>query len=670
MIKFKTIKQDLLEGIHEIPYKDAHKIFSALYRDYKHKFLLESKDVSEIYGRLSLIGVDPCLKVSGKNQDSQIEPLNNRSELYAVDGEDIIRELLKENHIDSKSFLGLYGAFSYDFIRLFEDIGDSLPENNVNDFTLFLYDTFVLFDHLKEKCEIIVYRENTQEIEKVVSEITQVLETSDKIKTDYKINDPSFCLSQKEYEELVVKAKKYAEEGELFEVVFSNILKANFEGDPFALYLKYREENPSPYLFYFDFGEEQLVGASPEMMIRCENGIVNLRPISGTAMRGCDPVKDHENMLHLLSDEKERAELDMLIDLGRNDLSRVCKPGIKITDYRFVEKYSKVMHTVAHLSGELQEGLTAFDALIASLNAGTLTGAPKVAAMQMIEKHEKERRGYYGGTVGYLTFSGDMDTGIIIRTAHIRDGKLRFQVGATLLYDSVPSKEYQETLNKAAAFLETFSTAQGSKAILAQKTNLARLSPPGGRAPIMKKILVIDNFDSFTFNLVDYFKQLECDAFVHRNNINPDLIKEIDPDLIVISPGPSVPKNAGNLMKIIEKYHEKYPMFGVCLGHEAFIEYFGGSLKFVKPVHGKSSKIHHDGRGVFKGLEQDFAGGRYHSLVADKVPDCFEISAKSEGLVMAIRHKTLPIIGVQFHPESILTMRDQCGFKIIKNLLT
>ena len=186
----------------------------------------------------------------------------------------------------------------------------------------------------------------------------------------------------------------------------------------------------------------------------------------------------------------------------------------------------------------------------------------------------------------------------------------------------------------------------------------------------MKKILVIDNFDSFTFNLVDYFKQLECDVEVHRNNMDPDLVGEIDPDLIVISPGPSVPKNAGNLMRIIDKYHQKYPMFGVCLGHEAFIEYFGGSLKFVTPVHGKSSKIHHDGRGVFEGLEQDFAGGRYHSLVADKVPDCFEISAESEGLVMAIRHKTLPIIGVQFHPESILTMRDRCGFRIIKNLLT
>lgn len=189
----------------------------------------------------------------------------------------------------------------------------------------------------------------------------------------------------------------------------------------------------------------------------------------------------------------------------------------------------------------------------------------------------------------------------------------------------------------------------------------------------MKKILVIDNFDSFTFNLVDYFKQLECDVQVYRNNVDPALVAEIDPALIVFSPGPSVPKNAGNLMKIIDQYHDKYPMFGVCLGHEALVEYFGGSLKFLTPVHGKSSPIHHDGEGIFEGLEQDFLGGRYHSLVADEMPDCFEVSATCGGeagdLAMAIRHKKLPIRGVQFHPESVLTMKGQNGFKLIENLI-
>lgn len=183
----------------------------------------------------------------------------------------------------------------------------------------------------------------------------------------------------------------------------------------------------------------------------------------------------------------------------------------------------------------------------------------------------------------------------------------------------------------------------------------------------MKKILLIDNFDSFTFNLVDYYRQLECDVHIYRNNIDPKIIKDLAPDLIVLSPGPSVPKNAGNLMQIIDQYHDEYPMFGVCLGHEAFIEYFGGSLKFVEPVHGKSSTIHHNEEGIFNGLEQDFAAGRYHSLVADIVPDCLKVTAEGGGHVMAVQHETLPIVGVQFHPESILTMKGGNGFKIIEN---
>lgn len=184
-----------------------------------------------------------------------------------------------------------------------------------------------------------------------------------------------------------------------------------------------------------------------------------------------------------------------------------------------------------------------------------------------------------------------------------------------------------------------------------------------------RKIFLLDNFDSFTFNLVDYFRQLGCEVLVYRNNIEIGKMAEIDPDLIVFSPGPSVPKNAGNMMAIIDKYHQQYPMFGVCLGHEAFIEYFGGNLKFVKPVHGKYSPISHDGKTIFRGVDKNFPGGRYHSLCADKVPASFEVSAKTDDLVMAIRHNKLPIEGVQFHPESVLSMKGGNGFKIIKNVV-
>ena len=185
----------------------------------------------------------------------------------------------------------------------------------------------------------------------------------------------------------------------------------------------------------------------------------------------------------------------------------------------------------------------------------------------------------------------------------------------------------------------------------------------------MKKILIIDNFDSFTFNLAEYFKKLGCEVKVYRNTIDPALVEEIKPDALVFSPGPSVPKNAGNMMKIIERYHTKHPMLGICLGHEAFIEYFGGTLKFVEPVHGESSPIAHDNKTIFQNIPQNFSAGRYHSLAAGKVPACFEVSALHKDLVMAIRHKTLPIEGVQFHPESVLTMKGENGLKILKNFL-
>lgn len=509
----------LLEAKKPFPYAPAHEVFAKLYRHYPHHFLLESKQVSLFSGRFSVIGIDPVLKVSGKDNRFSLQVLNPRGNFFLdqISGQDmgfvdeieragdcisgtvekdsaqnlhtiqgtppiptnpesafvqleekqrtkkknvaqVIRTLLEKFRLPEKSLLGLYGAFSYDFIRLFEDLQDRLPENNVNDFTLFLYDTFLFFDHIRQESSMVHFREKESELSSSILQIEEQITGTAAANPGYKVTEPKFSLSQKEFEALVKTGQQYIREGEFVQVVFSNILKARFEGDPFALYLKYRDSNPSPYLFYYNFGDEQLVGASPEMMVRCEQGKVHLRPIAGTIRRGADPVEDHDLMRELLNNPKERAELDMLVDLGRSDLSRICKPKIKIDDYRFVERYSRVMHTVTHLSGELESGYTGLDALISCLNAGTLTGAPKVAAMRTIERHELERRGYYGGAFGQLTFSGEVDTTIIIRTAHVRDGEVRYQSGAGIVYDSDPTLEYQETMNKAQAFLETISS--------------------------------------------------------------------------------------------------------------------------------------------------------------------------------------------------------------------
>jgi len=256
--------------------------------------------------------------------------------------------------------------------------------------------------------------------------------------------------------------------GEFFEVVLSHSFKGRYDRSPLELYRRFREINPSPYQFYVDYGDEALVGASPEMFVRVENGIVQQRPISGKMPRGTDSLTDYHNMMRLLNSDKEKSELDMLIDLARNDVSRVCEPGVSVSDYRYVEKYSRVMHTVAQVEGRLAAGWTAFDAFIASLNAGTLTGAPKAAAMTYIALHENSRRGYYGGNVGYLTFSGQLDTGIIIRTAHLvrrtpdtqESYDVSVRAGSTLLYDSDPASEYAETEVKARALLEALDSIE------------------------------------------------------------------------------------------------------------------------------------------------------------------------------------------------------------------
>lgn len=497
MMNVQTVWPSIQEGKIEIPYQDADDLFTRLYKQYPHHFLMESKQVSLFSGRFSLIGIDAALKLTGKDDHFRIESLHERGQIYLDQLSDelftfcdsfqrksgfltgtikkdksvleesqrshlknvaqVIRLLLENFSCEQKVLMGLYGAFSYDFIRLFEDLHDALPENDTADFSLQLYDSFLFFDHIKEQAFIILYRENEQELKKDSEKITMQLQGKSHV-DDFEIKDHSFATSQEDFEAMVHQAKQYIKEGELFQVVFSNILKADFSGDPFALYQAYREKNPSPYLFYYDLGDEQLVGASPEMMVRCEEGLVHLRPIAGTIHRGEDPIDDHDQMVELLSNPKERAELDMLIDLGRNDLSRICKPKIHIDDYRFVERYSRVMHTVAHLTGELEQGYSGLDALISCLNAGTLTGAPKVQAMRTIEQHEQERRGYYGGAVGQLTFSGEVDTAIMIRTAHIKDGFLRYQSGAGIVYDSDPTSEFQEVMNKAQAFLDTIVT--------------------------------------------------------------------------------------------------------------------------------------------------------------------------------------------------------------------
>lgn len=480
----------------QLPTQDPAQLFPRLGMP-SPAFLLESLSVSERFGRLSLAGWDPTLELKGKDEDLHVRLLHDRAQpvLHAIathfapfvqaqtaDGlhlhiprlpytgeEDgrllrqniaqVIRYLLAAFAQPDRTFFGLYGTMAYRFVYLFEEVPHTHP-TEVPDFHLFLYDTFVFYNHLTEECSALAVRAEAAAAEAATDAIAQRLSApyTPQAPQPLRLQDAVFTPDEDRFRQQVEEAKDLFRQGELMEIVLCRRLQATLQGTPWDLYLAYRQHNPSPYLFYFDLGEqEHLIGASPEMMLRYENGKVTLRPISGTAPRGKTPMQDHAHMMALLNSTKEKAELDMLIDLGRNDLARICEPGVVIEDYRYVEKYARVMHTVAQVSGRLQADKTGLDALIASLNAGTLTGAPKVAAMRYIEQMEPFARGYYGGTAGYFAFSGEVDTGIIIRTAHIRGNALTYHSGATLLIDCDPAFELRETQIKAQAFMDLFA---------------------------------------------------------------------------------------------------------------------------------------------------------------------------------------------------------------------
>ena len=310
----------------------------------------------------------------------------------------VVRILLQHFRCDDR-FLGLYGAFAYDFVRLFEPLPDRLQAGPTQDFRLFMPDTLLFFDHLKERATLTIYDflDSTVPAAELVRERLSGLQPAAPASTPERYRIPHKLQSdtgREAFMAAVDEAREQMRQGEFFEVVLSHSFTGEYTRSPLELYRRFRAINPSPYQFYVDYGDEALVGASPEMFVRVEDGVVQQRPISGTMPRGSDSLTDYHNMVMKLLNSTEESELDMR---GAQAPTR-CEPGVSVSDYRFVEKYSRVMHTVAQVEGELSPGLSAFDAFIACLNAGTLTGAPKAAAMAYIENHEHSRRGYYGAT--------------------------------------------------------------------------------------------------------------------------------------------------------------------------------------------------------------------------------------------------------------------------------
>ncbi|MDT9024484.1 anthranilate synthase component I [Rossellomorea sp. YC4-1] len=432
----------------------------------KKKYLLESSLKHEQSGRYSFVGSDPFLECKAYGNAVQLKK-SSVNEIDEIEGNpiEIIQSLIPSNQLEGAPFPftgGGIGYLGYDVIRHYEDIGIT-PQDELEmpDIHLMFYEKVIVFDHLEHKVFIVVMNEWTEDhigdLDKKVKEVEAELNNV-YLKTHKKELDRlSFHAqtSKDEFMEKVERAKRSIGEGEIFQVVLSQRLKASFSGDPFSFYRSLRKSNPSPYMFFIDFEDYVVMGASPESLLKVQGREITTNPIAGTRRRGETHDLDRELEKELLTDEKEIAEHRMLVDLGRNDLGRVCEIGsIYLSKYLTIERYKYVMHIVSEVKGELKEEVAPLEALSNCLPAGTVSGAPKIRAMQIINELETTKRGVYSGAVGYIGVNGNLDFALAIRTMVLKDKTAYVQAGAGIVYDSDPASEYEETMNKAKSLLE------------------------------------------------------------------------------------------------------------------------------------------------------------------------------------------------------------------------
>lgn len=561
--------------------------------------------------------------------------------------------------------LGLYGAFGYDLAFQFEPIEFKIerPEDQ-RDLVLYLPDSILIVDHYSAQAWVDHYdfsfaEKSTHGLPRETK--AYPFKPADKV-------PPQGDHNPGEYAQLVRDAKESFKRGDLFEVVPGQTFFEPCNSKPSAISKRLKVTNPSPYSFFINLGEQEyLVGASPEMFVRVSGRRVETCPISGTIKRGEDAISDSEQILKLLNSKKDESELTMCSDVDRNDKSRVCEPGsVRVIGRRQIEMYSRLIHTVDHIEGRLREGMDAFDAFLSHAWAVTVTGAPKLWAMRFIENHERSARAWYGGAIGMMHFNGDMNTGLTLRTVRIKDGIAAVRAGATLLFDSNPEEEEAETQLKASAMIAAIRDSAKSNEIVDD-----RQAHKVGQG---RKILLVDHEDSFVHTLANYFRQTGAEVTTVRTPVADEVFDRLKPDLVVLSPGPGMPKDFDCNATIERARRRNIPIFGVCLGLQALTEAYGGELRQLGlPMHGKPSRIRVSEPGiVFNGLPKEITVGRYHSIFADpsRLPDVFNVTAETQdGIIMGIEHKREPVAAVQFHPESIMSLGGDAGMRMIENVV-
>ena len=446
-----------------------------------YSYLFESVQGGEKWGRFSVIGLPNAVRLEAREDELTLWEHNTIVDQWTSEDplEDVkrfhARFLVPEMPNLPKFTGGLVGFFGYDIVRYVEPTlksGRKPSDMDVPDLCLMVSDEVVVFDNLSGRLFIVVYVDITrgedwsygvERLEALTEELRAPVQSRPALSLHQEARESKFesMFGRKGYEDAVRKCREYVLTGDVFQVVISQRLSAKYRGDPIDLYRALRTLNPSPYMYYLNFDSYQIVGTSPEILVRAEDGSVTVRPLAGTRRRGVDENEDSELEKDLLADEKERAEHVMLVDLGRNDVGRVAKLGsVRVNDVMEIERYSHVMHIVSNVTGELNDGIDAIDVLRATLPAGTVSGAPKVRAMEIIDELEPHKRGIYSGAVGYIGWNGNLDTAIAIRTAILIGDHVYVQAGAGLVADSDPETEWFETMHKARAILRAVAIAE------------------------------------------------------------------------------------------------------------------------------------------------------------------------------------------------------------------
>ncbi|MDP4086390.1 MAG: anthranilate synthase component I [Bacillota bacterium] len=432
----------------------------------RKKFLLESSHKYNESGRFSFIGADPSLEFISKENENYILKRNGEKTVIKGNPLEVLKKFIpsiEKVEVPFPFIGGAIGYMGYDIIRQLEEIGNIKKDDlEMPDIHLMFYDEVIVYDHLEEKIFVSAFPlfDETELKELEIRINRRLVELKEPYHFQEEMDSFDFVgfMPETTKEEFLLKVKKAKEHiisGDVFQIVLSQRMKSAFLGNPLSLYRKHRAENPTPYMFYIDFDDYTVIGSSPESLVKTKGKKVVANPIAGTRKRGNSSDEDLLLQKELQADEKELAEHRMLVDLGRNDLGKICRFGsVKVDKYMQVEKFRHVMHLVSEISGELVEDKSALDVLASCIPAGTVSGAPKIRAMEIINTLEKSKRGVYSGAVGYLSANGNMDFALAIRTMILKNGFAYIQAGAGIVYDSNPEAEFQETLNKLRSFLE------------------------------------------------------------------------------------------------------------------------------------------------------------------------------------------------------------------------